>query len=172
VYGFSSTQLLVVWSASSDNDRVASYRIYRNGNNVGTTQIPIFTDTNLSPATTYQYTVVAIDVAGNTSPASAPATGTTLPVADRIAPSIPGGVSAVAPASNRVSVAWGASSDNVKVAGYKIFRNGSLIAITVAPPFLDALVLSNTSYTYKVAAFDTSGNASALSAGAVVTTPR
>jgi chitodextrinase len=172
VYAFSATQLLVVWAASSDNDRVAGYRIFRNGSHIATTQVPAFLDTNLSPATTYQYTAVAVDAAGNTSPASPPVSGTTLPPPDRTPPSTPAGVKAVAVSANAVSLTWGASFDNVKVAGYKIFRNGTLIAITVAPPFTDVLASPNTTYTYTVAAFDRAGNVSAPSSAAVVTTPR
>jgi chitodextrinase len=171
VYVVSPTQLLLVWPVSSDNNRVAGYRIYRNGVNVTSTIFPAWMDTNLSPATTYQYAVVAVDAAGNVSPPSPIATGTTLPPPDRTPPSVPTAVKATALASNRVSITWTASTDNVKTAGYKIFRNGNLIAVTLASPFIDVLALPNTSYAYTVAAFDGVGNTSAQSAAALVKTP-
>jgi chitodextrinase len=171
VYAFSATQLLVVWIPATDNRYVAGYRIYRNGTLLANSPIAALMDSNLSPATTYQYVAVAVDAAGNTSPPSAPVAGTTLPPPDRTPPSVPAAVKATAAARNRVVVTWGASTDNVRMGGYKVFRNGTLIAVVVTGPFTDVLALPNTTYTYTVSAFDAVGNSSAQSAGAVVTTP-
>jgi len=54
------------------------YRVLRNGAQVTTTLSPPFTNSGLSPATTYSYTVQALDAAGNTSAASSPLAVTTL----------------------------------------------------------------------------------------------
>jgi chitodextrinase len=67
------------WTASTDNVGVAGYRVYRGSTEAGTSATTSFTDTGLSPATSYTYTVKAYDAAGNTSAASAPVTVTTLP---------------------------------------------------------------------------------------------
>ncbi|MDH5202216.1 MAG: fibronectin type III domain-containing protein [Nitrospirota bacterium] len=74
----SSTQINLSWNASTDNVGVTGYRIYRNGNSVGTSTTTSYSDTGLSPSTTYTYTVAAYDDAGNTSGQSAPASATTL----------------------------------------------------------------------------------------------
>jgi chitodextrinase len=60
------------WSASTDNVGVTGYQIYRNG---GTTPITTatttsYSDTGLTASTTYDYSVVAVDAAGNRSPAA------------------------------------------------------------------------------------------------------
>jgi acid phosphatase type 7 len=73
----SSTQISLNWSASSDNTRVAGYRIYRNGTEIGTTKTTSYTDSGRSAGTTYSYTVKAFDSVGNTSAASNTATATT-----------------------------------------------------------------------------------------------
>jgi chitodextrinase len=69
-------------------------------------------------------------------------------------------------------VQWAQSTDNVAVTGYKIFRNGILIAVSPASPFTDNLVIPNTTYTYAIAAYDAGGNTSGKSAVSTVTTPR
>lgn len=72
-----TTTVTLAWAAATDNVGVASYRVLRDGVLVGTTAGLAFTDTGLSPATTYTYTVAAEDAAGNVGPASAPALATT-----------------------------------------------------------------------------------------------
>ena len=74
----SASQVSLSWSASSDAVGVASYRITRNGTIIadkltGTT----FLDSTASAATTYSYTVSAVDTAGNRSAESTPATVST-----------------------------------------------------------------------------------------------
>lgn len=58
------------WAAATDNIGVVGYRVTRNSVEVGTTTALSYTDTGLSPATTYQYSVTALDAAANESPAS------------------------------------------------------------------------------------------------------
>jgi hypothetical protein len=59
------------WTASTDNFGVALYRIYRNGNAVGTSTGTSFQDAGLLPTTTYSYGVAAVDTVGNASARSA-----------------------------------------------------------------------------------------------------
>ena len=70
----SPTQVSLTWSASTDNVGVTGYNVYRNG--VLLTATPVtttsYTDSTASPGTTYQYTVDALDGAGNVSPQSSP----------------------------------------------------------------------------------------------------
>lgn len=69
--GATSTSASLRWNASSDNVAVAGYRIYRNGQQVATATGTSATDSGLSPATAYNYTVRAFDAAGNVSGNSA-----------------------------------------------------------------------------------------------------
>jgi chitodextrinase len=76
---FSSSRIDVVWAASTSSD-VAYYVIYRGGVPVGTVERPNsqrFSDNNLSPSTSYSYTVQAVDSAGNLSALTTPKSVTT-----------------------------------------------------------------------------------------------
>ncbi|MEK3884666.1 glycosyl hydrolase family 28-related protein [Paenibacillus sp. PL2-23] len=75
--GVTTTTASFSWSASSDNVGVAGYRIYRNSILVGTTASLAFTDTSLTPDTTYSYTIKAYDAANNESSASSAVSVTT-----------------------------------------------------------------------------------------------
>ncbi len=76
----SSSQVNLSWNSSSDNVGVTGYRVYRNGIQIGTTANTFYNDTNLSPATTYQYSVSAYDAAGNGSAISGTVSATTQPL--------------------------------------------------------------------------------------------
>jgi chitodextrinase len=68
----SATQVSLSWDPASDNVGVASYRVLRDGVQIGTTATTHYTDTTTSGSTTYSYQVVAADAVGNASPASDP----------------------------------------------------------------------------------------------------
>jgi chitodextrinase len=74
----SSSQINLSWNASTDNVGVAGYLVFRNNGQIVSTTQTSYSDTGLSPSTTYTYTVEAFDAAGNISAASSPATATTL----------------------------------------------------------------------------------------------
>jgi hypothetical protein len=78
-------------------------------------------------------------------------------------PSTPSAVVATAGAA-QVALRWRASTDNVRVAGYRVFRDGGRVAQVSAPAFTDTGLTDGRTYTYRVAAFDAAGNSSALSA--------
>ncbi|MBB3837535.1 chitodextrinase [Runella defluvii] len=73
-----STSLTLAWTSATDNVGVTSYQVFQGAtmiasNITGTT----YNVTNLSCATSYSYTVKAVDAAGNSSIASNSATATT-----------------------------------------------------------------------------------------------
>jgi len=68
----------ISWTASTDNVGVSSYQVLRNNVQVGTTATASFTNTGLTPSTTYSYTARAFDTAGQSSGISAPVSVTTL----------------------------------------------------------------------------------------------
>ncbi len=87
-------------------------------------------------------------------------------------PSVPADLRTMSVSFSHIEIAWGASSDNVGVASYTIYRDGSMVdtvsgAIT---SFRDSTPEPGTSYTYAVLAFDASGNASMQSGQVLVTT--
>jgi hypothetical protein len=86
---------------------------------------------------------------------------------DTVAPSAPGSVSGQLVSSTQANVWWAASSDNVGVAGYNIFRNGIKIGTTSATSYQDVLFPGG-NVAYNISAYDTAGNTSALSASFTV----
>ncbi|WP_033221818.1 cellulase family glycosylhydrolase [Kitasatospora phosalacinea] len=77
VSGTTAGSVSLSWTASTDNTAVTGYDVYRNGTKVGSATSTSYTDSGLSAATAYSYTVRAKDAAGNVSAASAAVTATT-----------------------------------------------------------------------------------------------
>lgn len=83
---------------------------------------PSYVDNGLAAATSYSYTVRAIDAAGNLSPASNAAGVTTPPPADTQAPTVPANLVAGNIGTTSATLSWSASTDNVAVAAYLVLR--------------------------------------------------
>lgn len=92
------------------------------------------------------------------------------PTADTSAPSIPTNLSASTISTSQISLSWSASTDNVGVTGYSIFRNGSQITSIAETTFTDGNLSAGTSYNYTVSAFDVAGNLSNQAASVSATT--
>jgi fibronectin type 3 domain-containing protein len=92
-------------------------------------------------------------------------------VVDTSPPSVPNGLAASPVSPTRVDLSWTASTDDVAVAGYDIYRDTNKIGTTTNASYSDITATANTSYTYTVRAFDAAGNVSADSSPANVTTP-
>jgi hypothetical protein len=90
---------------------------------------------------------------------------------DSLPPSQPAGLSGNALSSTQINLAWQASTDNVGVSGYDIYRNGARIATVTGTSYSDGGLSPNTTYNYAVDAFDAAGNASATSQNLAVSTP-
>jgi chitodextrinase len=74
----SASAATVGWTASTDNVGVSLYKVLRNGVQVTTTAQTSYTNTGLTPSTSYSYAIQAYDAAGNGSALSAPLQVTTL----------------------------------------------------------------------------------------------
>jgi len=68
-----SSRVDLAWTASPDAD-VASYQVLRDGYLIGTTSATSYADQSVAGPITYNYSVVAVDRAGNASPATDPLT--------------------------------------------------------------------------------------------------
>jgi hypothetical protein len=82
------------------------------------------------------------------------------PAGDTTPPSTPGGLIWRAPSSTQINLGWTASTDNVGVGGYRIYRDGKQIATTAGTKYADKGLSSSTVHTYTVSAYDAAGNAS------------
>ncbi len=97
--------------------------------------------------------------------------------ADTTAPSVPTSVSAVAVSSSQINLTWTASTDNVGVAGYRIYRcHGSgctpstQIGTVTTNSYSNTGLTANTTYVYRVTAYDAAGNTSGQSTSASAAT--
>ncbi|HYI00130.1 lamin tail domain-containing protein, partial [Hyalangium sp.] len=95
--------------------------------------------------------------------------------ADTQPPTAPGSLVATAVSATEIDLSWTASTDNVGVTGYNVYRstNGSTFSLagTASTPGFSNLGLSGgTPYWYRVTATDAAGNASPVSNTASATT--
>jgi chitodextrinase len=158
------TTIDVSWTASTDDVGVTGYKVYRNGTQVGTSTTTTYHDTGLVPGTAYTYTVSAYDAAGNNSAQSAASSFSTLP--DTTPPTVPGTPSLSSRTMTSISLGWTASTDNVAVTGYKVFRNGTQVGTVATAAYTSTGLAPGTSYSFAVAAYDAAGNTSAQSTAA------
>lgn len=109
-----------------------------------------------------------VGTAGNVSLSNGAALGA-LVMADAVrfeyqpettAPTTPTGLQVTPLSHDRVFLSWNASTDNVGVAGYRIYRGGALVGASTTTSFADTGLAGNTWYNYQVSAYDTSGNKS------------
>jgi chitodextrinase len=162
--GRSMTTIVLAWSASHDNVGVAGYEVYRDGALIANVPRPGYTDKGLGASTSHTYRVRAFDTSNNASADSGAVTVTTLAAPDASPPSTPTNVTATGVSPTAINVTWSASTDNVGVTLYKVYRDGVFVANVAAPGFTDQGLTPSTSYDYRVRAYDANNNPSALSA--------
>lgn len=79
-------------------------------------------------------------------------------------PTIPQDLRALPASDSEAVIVWEPSNDDKGVAGYHVYRDGSLIATTAFPVYLDSGLSSGVAYSYTVAAFDGRGQSSGQTA--------
>jgi len=89
---------------------------------------------------------------------------------DTTPPSTPANLTATGVTSSSVSLSWSPSTDNVGVAGYRVYRGGTLAGTTSTPSFTDTGLTASTQYSYTVVAYDAAGNVSPASSAVSATT--
>ncbi|MFC1510613.1 LamG-like jellyroll fold domain-containing protein [Candidatus Omnitrophota bacterium] len=172
----------ITWTPATDNVGVVGYRLYRMIPNeppseiIGTTEELSYHDVGVEPNTEYFYAICAYDAAGNE--ANEPIyTVTTKEELDIQPPSKPSMVDTEVISPTEVQVTWRASTDNVGVVGYKIYRKRHPsdadveVGVATGLNYLDAQLLPDTEYVYKVAAYDAAGNIAMMDGYIVMHTP-
>src|SRR5215472_9067293 len=91
---------------------------------------------------------------------------------DTTPPTAPTNLKASVISSSQINLTWTASTDNVGVTNYKVFRNNVQVGQNLNPSFNNTGLTANTTYTYYVIAYDAAGNASPQSASVSATTAR
>ncbi|WP_442954387.1 fibronectin type III domain-containing protein [Paenibacillus sp. MMS18-CY102] len=168
-----SASITLAWNASTDNVAVAGYNVYRGTTLVGSTANGMlsYTNTGLAASTSYSFTVKAKDAAGNLSAASSAVSATTQPpTIDLTPPSVPANLHSTSTTSISVTLAWNASTDNVGVTGYDVFRGSTLTASVSGTSAVITGLSASTAYSFTVKAKDAAGNVSAASSAVSVVT--
>lgn len=165
-----ATVLFAGFLASTASAQVmtsASYRMQSDSVNVGG---------GLSSSATYALEDTAGEIATGRSSSAAFAAhagyqqSSTSSAPDLVAPSVPSNVSASGLSSSAIGIVWNPSTDNVGVASYRVYRNGTLVATVAITSYTDTGLAPSTAYSYTVTAVDAANNESAHSAPAAATT--
>ncbi|MGA1824543.1 MAG: fibronectin type III domain-containing protein [bacterium] len=165
-------QITLTWTAPTAAD-LAGYFIYRGASVIVmlASNVTSYTDTGLVGETPYSYWIKAFDRKGNLSEIAVDS-ATTPEAADTTAPSVPTGVRATVNSATQVTITWNASSDSDSgIAGYYIYRDGEQIDSSTTRSYADTGLTPETTYSYKISAYDNALNESAQSAAASATTP-
>ena len=163
-----ASQVPLSWTASSDDQGVAGYRVFRGAAQVGEVAGTSYTDPTVAPSTTYSYTVRAYDASGNVSPASGPLTVTTPAASDTTGPT----VSLTAPAAGATisgsATIKATAADPSGVAGVQFLLDGSALGAedTTSPYELpwDSTTASDGTHTLAARGRDTAGNSATTTA--------
>jgi chitodextrinase len=156
-----TTSIALSWSASLDNVGVSGYGVYRDGALAGSTALTTHTLSGLACGKSYTFNVDAYDAAGNRSAKSLSLVVATSPCpTDLQPPTVPTSLRVVGTTATSVSVAWNASTDNVAVTGYRVYRGGAFVATTTSLTYAFGSLNCGTSYTFAVDAYDAAGNIS------------
>lgn len=165
----SHSQIDLSWDANTEQD-LSHYNVYRDGSKIAETANTQYSDTGLSPETTYTYEVSAVDTSGNEGEKSDPASATTDPEPpDTTPPAKVTGLTADAISQTEIELNWDANTES-DLDHYNVYRDGVKIAETANNYYTDTGLSADTTYTYEVSAVDTSSNEGEKSDPASATT--
>jgi spore coat protein H len=170
-----TTSITMTWTDSRTIAGTAGYTVFRNGVNIAQKlTVKTYTDKSLKPGAKYSYAVKAVGTNGISLRSTSVLVMTTRSLPDTIAPTVPQGLTALAVGEQTIALKWNAATDNVKVNGYDVFRNGVRLVSVPANvlQYGDKGLESGKTYNYAVRAIDSAKNMSALSKPLVVTTKK
>src|SRR2546422_238625 len=170
----SSSQINLSWNAPSDTGGsvITGYKIERSTDggatwgiivsNSGTTATT-YSNTGLSPSTTYSYRVSAINSVGTSSPSNTASATTSAPAA--APPGSPTGLGATTVSSSQIDLSWTAPANNggSAITGYKIYRSSSsgtegyLTTLGNVTSYNNTGLASGHTYFYKITAVNSIG---------------
>jgi endonuclease I/chitodextrinase len=156
------------WTASSDNVAVTSYDVFVNGNLYKNTTTNSMVVIGLDSDTEYSITVLAKDIANNSSAQSLAVNIKTL--VDNEAPSVPVNLQISNETTTSFVVSWDASTDNTAVTSYDVFVDTVFIGTTSETSYTVSNLTASTTYSIQVRAKDAKNNISELSTAVDATT--
>jgi hypothetical protein len=162
---------VTVTTSVSANTISVQFQVDGNNTGAAVTSAPFSYSLNTTTLTNAAHliTAVASNAVGQAT-TSAAVSVTVNNASDTTAPTVPTGLTATAVSASQINLSWTASTDNVGVTGYTVFRGGSQIGTTASTSYQNTSLAASTTYSYTVAAQDAAGNQSAQSAPASATT--
>ncbi len=163
---FSAGSTVNVTATASDPDgSVAKVEFFRDGSTLGVaTSAPYAASWTNASAGSHTLRAVATDNNNATSSTATITITVNAAGGDTTAPSVPGGLAVGTRTANSIALSWSPSTDNTGgsgVAGYDVYRNGSLVGSPSSASYVDGGLTASTTYRYRVRARDNAGNASA-----------
>lgn len=153
------TAVKLTWSPSTDNVGVTGYGVYQGGRRLQVVTGTSYLFQGLTCGASYQLGVEAYDAKGNRSGRSLVVASTT-PCSDSSAPTAPRNPATLDRTPSSVTLVWEASSDNVGVAGYGAYVDGTLAGSTPSPMYTFTGLACGTLFVFGFDAYDGSGNRS------------
>ena len=163
VSGTTESSVSLTWKP---NTQASSYNIYRDGNNVGTTNAASYRDGGLSANTTYSYTVSALNSSGESAQSMA-VSATTLGASG--IPAVPNGLTVSGTTTSSVSLTWNASA---RALAYNVYRNGNKVGSSSSTSYNDSGLSGGTNYIFAVTAVNSSGESAKSQTVTAATQPQ
>ena len=169
-----SSGATITWTTNENSDSQVEYGLTSSYGSNTTLSASMVTShsqslSGLSAGTLYHYRARSKDASGNLS-YSGDYTFTTGSAPDTSPPTNPNNLTATAVSSSQINLSWAASTDNVGVAGYRIYRGGNQIATSATTNYSNTGLSPSTAYSYTVSAYDAAGNNSSQSSSVSATT--
>jgi chitodextrinase len=164
----SATSVTLSWEAAPAGAGVSEYGLYRDGTASGSVAGTAATFGGLACDTSYLFEVDAVSVAGGRSARTSLRASTSAcgggggGGADTTPPTEPPGFRRTGSTTTSVAVAWDAAADDVAVAGYAVYRNGTRLFTPSASArsYTFVALACGTTYTLELDAYDAAGNRS------------
>lgn len=153
------TQVALTWSGVTG---ATGYQVFRDGALVASPTTTSYTDTGLADGTAYSYAVTATSTGGASAQSAAVTATPMAPI-----PAVPTGVAATA-GDSRATVTWNAVSG---ATGYRVYRNGALVASPTSTSYTDTGLTNGATYSYAVAAANATGASATASCADVTPLP-
>lgn len=160
-------QVSLSWTAgNTGGSAITAYQVWRGTSSGGESLLATigtnlsYTDANVVAGTTYYYQIRAVNALGTSNPS---VERSATPTGAGTAPNAPTNLVA-SPANNQVGLSWSAPTSNgtSPLTGYKVYRNGTLLAtIGTNTTFTDLTALNGVTYTYHVVAYSGAGDSPA-----------
>ncbi len=157
----------LTWKPAMDDVGVSGYGVYKDGARIASTATESYVVSGLLCGSVV-LGIDAFDAAGNRS-AQATVTTPARPCSDVQAPTAPTSLRVTRQTDSRVSVAWDASSDDVAVTGYGVYRDDTRLDTAAHTTYTFTGLSCGRRYVLDVDAFDAAGNRSAQATVAVDT---